>query len=75
MLQLPTTGFLRLPQIIGDKNAEPPIEPLIPVSKSTWWAGVKTGRYPQPCKIGARCTAWTVESIRAYIESAGVQKP
>lgn len=64
------TGFLRLPQIIGDKNANLPIEPIIPVSKSTWWAGC----YPQPCKIGARCTAWTAESIRAHIESVGVQK-
>lgn len=75
MHNLPQTGFLRLGQIIGDNKTNPPIPALIPVSKSTFWAGVKTGRYPQPCKIGARCTAWTVESIRAYIESVGVQKP
>lgn len=73
MHKLPnTTGFLRLPQIIGDKDSEPPIEPLIPVSKSTWWAGVKTGRYPKPVKLGIRCTAWRIEEIRAYIESVGV---
>jgi predicted DNA-binding transcriptional regulator AlpA len=75
MHKLPETGFLRLHSIIGDKNANPPIPAIISVSKSTWWAGVKAGRYPQPVKIGMRCTAWRVEAIRAYIESVGVQKP
>lgn len=72
MHQLPETGFLRLPQIIGNPKANPPIPAIICVSKSTWWAGIKTGRYPQPVKIGTRCTAWRVEDIRAYIESVGV---
>ncbi len=70
MHTLPETGFLRLPQIIGDANANPPIPAIIPVSKSTWWAGVKTGRYPKPVKtLGQRITAWRVEDIRALIES------
>jgi len=71
MHQLPETGFLRLPQIIGDANAKPPIPAIIPVSKSTWWVGVKTGRYPAPVKLAARVTAWRVESIRALIAQAG----
>lgn len=66
-----TTGFLRLPQIIGDADADPPIAPVIPVSKSTWWAGVKTGRYPQPTRaLGARITAWRVEDICELIATA-----
>lgn len=70
MNQLPETGFLRLPQIIGDPKAEPPIPPIIPVKKSCWWAGVKTGRFPKPVKIGSgRGTFWRVEDIRALIES------
>jgi len=68
MNDLPNTGFLRLPQIIGDPKADPPIPSIIPVSKSTFWAGVKTGRYPKPVKIGERCTAWRAEDIRAFIE-------
>jgi prophage regulatory protein len=60
---LPETGYVRLSQIVGDKKAG--IPPIIPVSKSTWWQGVKTGRYPQPVKISDRCTAWRVEDIRA----------
>ncbi len=63
---LPDTGFLRLPDVLR----------LYPVSRSTWWAGVKTGRYPQPFKLGERATAWRAEDIRELISSAsanGVQ--
>ena len=65
---LPETGFLRLSQIIG--NPDKGIPPLIPVKKSTWWAGVKTGRFPQPVKLGPRVTAWRVEDLRTFIASA-----
>ena len=68
MNQLPETGFLRLSQIIG--NPAKGIPPLIPVKKSTWWAGVKSGRFPQPVKLGPRVTAWRVEDLRTFIESA-----
>jgi len=68
MYQLPETGFLRLPQIIGDPAKGFP--PLIPVKKSTWWQGIKDGRFPQPVKLGPRVTAWRVEDIRALIASA-----
>lgn len=58
---LPETGYLRLPQVLA----------LIPVSKSTWWAGVRSGRYPQPTRaLGERVTAWRAEDIRALIEAA-----
>jgi prophage regulatory protein len=60
--KLPHIGFLRLPAIIGRDG-------LIPVSKSTWWAGIKTGRFPKPVKLSERVTAWRVEDIRAFIES------
>ena len=67
MNNLPETGFLRLKQIIGDPDAEPPIPPIIPVGKSSWWAGVKSGRYPASVKLGPRMTAWSVESIRDLV--------
>lgn len=63
---LPETGYLRLAQIVGNKKAGIPA--LIPVSKSTWWQGVKSGRYPQPIKLSERCTAWRVEDVLALIE-------
>ena len=58
---LPATGFVRLSSILG------PIGP-IPVSKSTWWAGVRSGRFPKPVKLSRRITVWRVEDIRALIE-------
>lgn len=70
MKQLPETGFLRLSQIIGNPKAEPPIPAIIPVKKSCWWAGVKSGRFPKPVKFGPRVSAWRVEDIRALIASA-----
>ena len=69
MYQLPETGFLRLPQIIGDPQADPPIPAIIPVKKSCWWDGVKSGRFPKPVKLGPRVTAWRVEDILALIAS------
>ena len=68
MHSLPETGYLRLYQILGNPLTLPPVPPLIPISKSTWWAGVKSGRYPKPVKLGPRITAWRVEDVRALIE-------
>ncbi len=71
MHQLPQTGYLRLSQIVGNPKAKPPIPAIIPVSKSTWWQGVKEGRYPAGVKLSPRTTAWKVEDIRALIDSMG----
>lgn len=68
MHQLPETGYLRLKQIIGDPKANPPIPAVIPVCKSSWWAGVRSGKYPKPVKLGPRTTVWSVASIRALAE-------
>jgi len=73
--QLPETGFLRLAQIIGNPLAEPPIPPIIPIKKTCWWEGVKSGRFPKPVKIGnGRGTFWRVEDIRALCQSVGRAK-
>lgn len=60
---LPETGFLRIKEVIA----------LVPIGRSSWWAGVKVGRYPQPVKIGPRTTAWRAEDIRELIEKLGKQ--
>jgi len=57
-LSLPETGFLRLPAILK----------IFPIGKSSWWQGVKDGKFPKPVKLGERTTAWKVEDIRALIE-------
>lgn len=70
MHHLPETGLLRLSHIIGDPKADPPIPAIVPVGKTCWWEGVKTGRFPQPVKpFGPRITCWRVEDIRALVES------
>jgi prophage regulatory protein len=67
MNELPQAGYVRLSQILGNKKTTPTIPPIIPVSKSTWWEGVKSGRFPKPVKLGPRTTAWRVEDIRHLI--------
>jgi predicted DNA-binding transcriptional regulator AlpA len=67
MHQLPETGYLYLRQILGSVRANVPA--LIPISKSSWWAGIKAGRYPKGVKLGPRTTVWPVEAIRALIQS------
>ncbi len=69
-MALPETGFLRIGQIIGDSSANPPVPPIIPVAASTWWAGVRSGKFPAPVKLGPGITAWRVEDIREYIAKA-----
>jgi len=58
---LPQAGFLRLPQVLQ----------IIPVGKSTWWAGIQTGRFPKGVKLGPRPTAWRVEDIRQLLQELG----
>jgi prophage regulatory protein len=65
---LPKTGLVRLAQIIGNPHADPPIPAVIPVSRSSWWAGVRSGRYPKGRKLGPHTTAWDVADIRRLIE-------
>lgn len=72
MGNLPVTGYIRLSDIIGNRKADPPIQPLIPVSKSTWYAGVSSGIYPQAVKLGAKSVAWRVEDIRALMDRINV---
>ncbi|MBS7740308.1 MULTISPECIES: AlpA family phage regulatory protein [unclassified Chelatococcus] len=66
MTKFPDTGLVRLAQILA------PTGP-IPVSRSTWWAGVQQGRFPKPIKLGPRTTAWRVEDIKRLI--AGQDEP
>jgi len=61
-LPFPEVGLIRLSAILA------PVGP-IPVSRSSWWAGVRNGIYPQPVKLGPRITAWRAEDIRHLINN------
>ena len=58
MQNISSNALLRLPQVLA----------LIPVSRSAWWAGCKSGRYPKPVKLGPRTTAWRASDIAARLE-------
>lgn len=55
----------------GPRRPRPAVPALIPLKKSTWWAGVRTGRYPAPVSLAPRVTAWRAEDIRALIAKIG----
>ena len=63
MQLIPETGFVRLPQILS----------VIPLGKSCWWEGVKSGRFPKPIKLSERCVAWRVEDIHNLIKKLSEQ--
>lgn len=69
MNRLTEIGYLRLSQILGNPKGNPPTPPIIPIGKSSWWEGVKSGRFPKPVKLGPRTTVWRVEDIRQLISN------
>jgi predicted DNA-binding transcriptional regulator AlpA len=62
-MSFPHTGLVRLAAILAPHGP-------IPVSKTTWWEGVRSGRFPKPIKLGPRVTVWRAEDIRALFEDA-----
>ncbi len=60
-------GFLRIWQITGDK--EKGIEPILPIGRSTFLAGVREGKYPKPVKLGKKTTAWRKSDIQKLVDS------
>jgi predicted DNA-binding transcriptional regulator AlpA len=42
---------------------------LIPISKSSWFEGIKTGKYPAGHKLSERTTVWKESDLRALIDS------
>ena len=65
MQNIPETGFLRLKQVLT----------VIPLGKTCWLDGVRSGRFPKPIKLSARCTAWRAEEIRELIRNLSERAP
>ena len=59
--QCSPTRLLRIRDIIR------PVGP-IPVGRSTWLAGVKSGRFPPPYKLGCRITVWSSDDIDRLLQ-------
>jgi predicted DNA-binding transcriptional regulator AlpA len=62
---IPETGFVRLPQVLA----------VIPLGRTSWWAGVKSGRFPKPIKLTEHTTAWRAEDIHELIKQLSGQVP
>ena len=55
----PPRPLLKLPEVLA----------ALPVSRSSWYSGMRSGLYPQPVKIGAKSVAWRRCDIDRLIES------
>lgn len=62
----PQVGFVRLSQIIGAGKP-------LPISRTSFLMGVRSGIYPKPVRLGPRVVAWRVQDIVALIDSLGSQ--
>lgn len=75
IVSVPSTGWLRLENIIGrraqinDKGAivKPEIIGLLGMSKSQWYAGIKSGKFPPGQEIYGDVRYWSTEEILKII--------
>lgn len=51
--------LLRLPQVLS----------IFPVSRASWYRGIKQGHYPAPTQIGLRAVGWRASEISALIQT------
>lgn len=58
---LPLIGFIRIKQVLA----------VFPVSRSTWYEGIKSGKYPAPVKLSERTAAWRASDIHALLAFHG----
>lgn len=68
---LPATGYVRIRSIIGDPKRG--IPPLIPICRTSWYQGIKEGRFPAGVLLGPRTRVWPVESILALIATGNAE--
>jgi len=61
MQKITHSGFLPLSWIIG--NASKGIQHLIPVSRATWYAGIKSGKFPKPIRLSEGVSVWRTSDI------------
>lgn len=64
MQNIRDSALLRLPQVLE----------LIPISRSAWFAGCKSGRYPKPIKLGSRTSVWKSSDIQDLLSRISNQE-
>lgn len=58
MKGLPEEGYIRLPQVLS----------VMPVSRTTWWRGIKKGKFPKSTPLSDGTVGWDVEDIRKLLK-------
>lgn len=69
----PNERILTITDIVG--NAHKGIAPLVPVSKSTWIAGVATGRFPPAVRVSANRVGWWESWIHQFRTQLPIASP
>jgi prophage regulatory protein len=54
-----TRNLLRLKDVLA----------VYPISRTSWYEGVKLGLYPQPLRLGKKTVAWNAQEIEAAINA------
>jgi predicted DNA-binding transcriptional regulator AlpA len=60
--------LLKLEHVIGNKKKR--VRGYVPMSKSKWYAGIKSGIFPPALRIGSG-SFWRLSDIRNLINKAG----
>lgn len=60
--------LLRLKQIVGDPKSDPPVPPIVPISRSGFLSGVRAGRFPAPVKLSPRVSVWSGLAIQQLVD-------
>ena len=64
MTAIPTTTSTATPEKLLRLNVE---LSRVPISRSAWYEGCKTGRFPAPIKLGPKTSAWRESDINKLI--------
>ena len=48
----------------------PDVHLIFPVSKTTWEAGVRSGKYPPAIRLGVRAVGWKLKDVLQLIDDS-----
>ena len=72
LASIPATPVVTIPQGSAELLSLwrlPKVLEHVPVSRSCWWAGVATGKFPKGIKLSDRVTCWKSADIQKLIAS------
>ncbi len=61
--------YVRMNEIIfGEPTANPPIPPILPISRSTFYSLIRRGMLPEGIKLTKGVTIWPLQAIVAALD-------